>query len=134
MSHKLLVTGSFGLIGSEVVKHFDRKGWKIYGIDNNMRADFFGERGDTRWAQKQLVETCFDFEHIELDIRDRRSVMSLINEIRPDYICHTAAQPSHDLAASRPFDDFDVNAVGTCLLYTSPSPRDGLLSRMPSSA
>ncbi|MEM6700904.1 MAG: NAD-dependent epimerase/dehydratase family protein, partial [Bacteroidota bacterium] len=110
---KLLVTGSSGLIGSEVVRHFDRLGWKIYGIDNNMRASFFGNKGDTRWAQSQLLENCSNFNHIELDIRDRQGVLNLFQELRPDYICHTAAQPSHDLAASRTFDDFDVNAVGT---------------------
>ncbi len=110
---KLLVTGSSGLIGSEVVRYFDQIGWKIYGIDNNMRADFFGARGDTRWVQNQLLVDCQNFEHVELDIRDRQAVLTAIKTIRPDYICHTAAQPSHDLAASRPFDDFDVNAVGT---------------------
>lgn len=110
---KLLVTGSSGLIGSEVVRHFARKGWKVYGIDNNMRADFFGAKGDTRRMQKILTEAFSNFEHVELDMRDRLGVLDLLKKIRPDYICHTAAQPSHDLAASRPFDDFDVNAVGT---------------------
>ena len=110
---KLLVTGSSGLIGSEVVRHFDKLGWKIYGIDNNMRADFFGPKGDTRWNQNQLVEQCKNFIHVELDIRDRNLVLRFFEDIKPDYIAHTAAQPSHDLAASRPFDDFDVNAVGT---------------------
>mgnify|MGYP000660049313 CR=1 FL=1 len=110
---KLLVTGSSGLIGSEVVKYFDKKGWKIYGIDNNMRADFFGKKGDTRWQQSRLEQQCRDFNHVELDIRNRDKVLALLKEIKPDYICHTAAQPSHDLAASRPFDDFDTNAVGT---------------------
>jgi CDP-paratose 2-epimerase len=110
---KLLVTGSSGLIGSEVVRHFAKYGWKIYGIDNNMRADFFGEKGDTRWSQQQLEKEFTNFEHVELDMRNRSEVLELLKKIRPDYICHTAAQPSHDLAASRPFDDFDVNAVGT---------------------
>jgi CDP-paratose 2-epimerase len=110
---KLLVTGSSGLIGSEVVKYFDAIGWKIYGVDNNMRADFFGPKGDTRWNQQKLQNNCNNFTHIELDIRNREQVLNLIEEIKPDYIVHAAAQPSHDLAASRPFDDFDVNAVGT---------------------
>ena len=110
---KLLVTGSSGLIGSEVVRYFHQSGWKLFGVDNNMRANFFGARGDTRWVQEQLKEDCPGFEHIELDIRDRKGLLELFERIRPDYICHTAAQPSHDLAASRPFDDFDVNAVGT---------------------
>ncbi|MDZ7846849.1 MAG: NAD-dependent epimerase/dehydratase family protein [Owenweeksia sp.] len=110
---KLLVTGSSGLIGSEIVKHFDNLGYEVIGVDNNMRADFFGDHGDTRWNQQRLVEECNSFKHYELDIRDRNAVMEMMEELRPDYIAHTAAQPSHDLAASRPFDDFDVNAVGT---------------------
>ncbi|GEP43529.1 NAD-dependent epimerase/dehydratase family protein [Brevifollis gellanilyticus] len=110
---KLLVTGSSGLIGSEVVTHFSKLGWKVYGVDNNMRADFFGPQGDTRWNQQRLTEVFPDFTHRELDIRDRPNVLKCLEEIQPDVIVHTAAQPSHDLAASRPFDDFDVNAVGT---------------------
>lgn len=111
--NKLLVTGSSGLIGSEVVNYFCIEGWQVYGIDNNQRADFFGPSGDTRWNQKRLTEKHKNFQHIELDIRDRSTVLACIQKLCPDLIVHTAAQPSHDLAASRPFDDFDVNAVGT---------------------
>jgi CDP-paratose 2-epimerase len=110
---KLIVTGSNGLIGSEVVTYFDSRGWQIFGADNNMRADFFGEKGDTRWNQHRLEATCKHFKHHELDVRDRKSVLEFVESIQPDLIVHAAAQPSHDLAASRPFDDFDVNAVGT---------------------
>jgi CDP-paratose 2-epimerase len=110
---KMLITGSNGLIGSEVVSYFSLAGWKTFGIDNNMRGDFFGPKGDTRWNQQRLIEKFPNFTHIELDIRDRQNVMAILKELRPDAIIHTAAQPSHDLAASRPFDDFDVNAVGT---------------------
>jgi CDP-paratose 2-epimerase len=109
----MLVTGSSGLIGSEVVAHFDALGWEVHGIDNNMRADFFGPAGDTRWNQRRLEASCRRFVHHELDIRDRAGVLKLLEGIRPDAVVHAAAQPSHDLAASRPFDDFDVNAVGT---------------------
>jgi len=109
----LLVTGSSGLIGSEVVSYFDSLGWKVHGVDNNMRADFFGPPGDTRWNQKRLETTCRNFTHHELDIRHREEMLKCIEEIKPDVIVHSAAQPSHDLAAARPFDDFDVNAVGT---------------------
>jgi CDP-paratose 2-epimerase len=109
----LLVTGSSGLIGSEVVGHFSNRGWRVFGVDNNQRADFFGPSGDTRWNQRRLTEAFPTFAHVELDIRDRAGVLRLLADVRPDLVVHTAAQPSHDLAASRPFDDFDVNAVGT---------------------
>jgi CDP-paratose 2-epimerase len=112
-SRKLLVTGSSGLIGSEVVSHFARQGWAVYGVDNNQRAEFFGPGGDTRWNQRRLVDAFSTFSHVELDIRNRAGVDQLLGEVKPDLIVHAAAQPSHDLAASRPFDDFDVNAGGT---------------------
>lgn len=110
---KLLVTGSSGLIGSEVVAGFSAVGWEVHGVDNNMRAEFFGPQGDTRWNLNRLLETHASFHHHEADIRDRSALMGLLQTLRPDAVVHTAAQPSHDLAASRPFDDFDVNAVGT---------------------
>ena len=109
----ILVTGSSGLIGSEVVAHFAVQGWKVFGIDNNQRADFFGTEGDTRWNQKRLLELYPSFTHIELDIRNRVGLAKVVDEIRPELIVHAAAQPSHDLAATRPFDDFDTNAAGT---------------------
>jgi CDP-paratose 2-epimerase len=109
----LLVTGSSGLIGSEVVDYFCQRGWEVHGIDNNMRADFFGPQGDTRWNQHRLVSAHAGFHHHEVDIRDRKAILSALESLRPALVVHAAAQPSHDLAASRPFDDFDVNAVGT---------------------
>jgi CDP-paratose 2-epimerase len=113
IGQRALITGSSGLIGSEVVAHFSRSGWDVFGIDNNQRAEFFGAAGDTRWNQKRLEELYPRFRHVELDIRDRHGVLRVMADVRPDLVVHTAAQPSHDLAASRPFDDFDVNAVGT---------------------
>jgi CDP-paratose 2-epimerase len=109
----LLVTGSSGLIGSEVVVMFAERGWSVHGADNNMRADFFGPGGDTRWNQARLEQTLPLFTHHEVDIRDRVGVERLVQTVSPDAIVHCAAQPSHDLAVSRPFDDFDINAVGT---------------------
>lgn len=111
--NKLLVTGSSGLIGSEVVAHFDALGWEVHGVDNNLRADFFGPAGDTEWNRRRLEATCRRFHHHTLDIRDRARVLECLETLRLDLVVHTAAQPSHDLAAKRPFDDFDVNAGGT---------------------
>src|SRR5580765_6469147 len=113
MKKRLLVTGSSGLIGSEVVAHFCQAGWEVSGVDNNMRADFFGAAGDTRWNQRRLAATYPTFRHVELDIRDRAGVEDLVRTMQPAVVVHAAAQPSHDLAARRPFDDFDVNACGT---------------------
>jgi len=110
---KLLVTGSSGLIGSEVCIHFAGLGWEIHGIDNNQRAVFFGPQGDTRWNQNRLIASIPNFIHHEIDIRDRAGILQLLQTIKPDAIVHTAAQPSHDRAAAIPFDDFDTNAVGT---------------------
>src|SRR5690349_18793810 len=109
---KILVTGSSGLVGSEVCIHFARRGYDIHGVDNNQRAVFFGPQGDTRWNQRRLANEIENFTHHELDIRNRKGVADLIKEIRPYVIVHTAAQPSHDRAAAIPFDDFDTNAVG----------------------
>ncbi len=110
---RILVTGSSGLIGSEVCTYFAFQGWDVHGIDSNARASFFGPSGDTRFNQRRLQAELPHFSHHELDIRSREHVLQLIEELQPDAIVHTAAQPSHDLAAKIPFDDFDTNAVGT---------------------
>jgi CDP-paratose 2-epimerase len=109
----VLVTGSSGLIGSEVCSHFGREGFRVHGVDNNQRAVFFGPQGDTRWNQRRLEREVPGFEHHELDVRDRIGIRDLVSRLRPTAIVHTAAQPSHDRAAQIPFDDFDTNAVGT---------------------
>lgn len=110
---KVLVTGSSGLIGSEAVRFFDSLGFSVVGLDNNMRARFFGPRGDTTAVRQQLETTCRRFEHMPLDIRDRAGVEEVCRRNRFDLVIHAAAQPSHDLAAQLPFDDFEINAVGT---------------------
>ena len=110
---KIVVTGAGGLIGSEVVLFFIQKGMEVIGIDNNMRQVFFGEKGDTTWNISKLEKEHANFTNYNIDIRDRNTIAKFILEIQPDAIVHTAAQPSHDLAASMPFEDFDVNAVGT---------------------
>jgi CDP-paratose 2-epimerase len=108
-----LVTGSSGLIGSEAVAFLDERGFRVIGLDNNMRRDFFGPDGDTTWNLERMRGVTRHFEHHDVDVRDRESILRTLAEERPDLIVHCAAQPSHDLAASRPFDDFEVNAVGT---------------------
>lgn len=110
---QVLVTGSSGLVGSEAVEFFDSLGADTVGVDNNMRADFFGPKGDTSANRDRLLSVCRHFSHIDLDIRDRAEVDKLFAGNAFDIVIHTAAQPSHDLAARRPFDDFDVNAGGT---------------------
>ena len=116
---KILVTGCSGLIGSEVCEYFGKKGHEIHGVDNNQRAVFFGQAGDTSWRLKELIKSVPCFTHHDLDIRDRINVNELVARVRPEAIIHAAAQPSHDKAASIPYDDFDVNAVGTLNLLES---------------
>jgi CDP-paratose 2-epimerase len=108
-----LVTGSSGLIGSEVSAYFHERGFAVHGVDNNQREIFFGPQGNTRWNEQRLQRALAHFKHHELDIRDRAGVGQLVAALKPAVIIHAAAQPSHDLAAKIPFDDFDVNAVGT---------------------
>jgi CDP-paratose 2-epimerase len=110
---KVLVTGSCGLIGSEAVRFYDKRADLIIGIDNNMRAEFFGQDGDTTWIKNKLKTDCKKYQHLDVDIRDRNRILKIIDELKPDLIIHCAAQPSHDLAAKIPFTDFEVNAVGT---------------------
>jgi CDP-paratose 2-epimerase len=122
---RVLVTGCSGLIGSEAVTFFDRMGFPITGIDNNMRADFFGAKGDTTWNLSRLKSSTKNFHHTSADIRDRAGISRIVADAAPNLIVHAAAQPSHDLAASRPYDDFDVNAVGTLnLLEAARQARD----------
>ncbi len=109
----VLVSGSCGLIGSEVALFFARQGFRVSGIDSNHRAIFFGPEGDTAWMLDHLRSEIPDYRHENLDIRDRDALLSFVSELKPDLIIHTAAQPSHDKAADIPFLDFEVNAVGT---------------------
>src|SRR5690606_22659659 len=96
------VTGSCGLIGSEAVTYYDSEGHTVFGIDNNMRAEFFGPRGDTTWNLRRLLTQTRNYMHHGIDIRDRESLFHFFEESRPDLIIHCAAQPSHDKARDIP--------------------------------
>jgi CDP-paratose 2-epimerase len=110
---RVLVTGSGGLIGSEVCVHFHEAGYSVIGIDNNQRAVFLGADGDTSRSLQRLQQNIPGYEHHDIDIRNREAILDLVSNARPTVIVHTAAQPSPDRAANIPFDDFDTNAVGT---------------------
>lgn len=116
---KALVTGSGGLIGSECVRLLHEEGWEVIGVDNDMRRFFFGEQGTTEPVISELIAALPRYRHSPIDIRDRQAVRDLIGGERPDFLIHTAAQPSHDKAASIPYEDFDVNAVGTINLLVA---------------
>jgi CDP-paratose 2-epimerase len=118
-SKKAIITGSGGLIGSECARVLHAEGWDVVGLDNDMRRQFFGEQGTTLPVVQELRETLPRYRHLDLDIRDRQGVRDLLQAERPDFIIHTAAQPSHDKAASIPYDDFDVNAGGTMNLLVA---------------
>ncbi len=110
-----VITGSAGLIGSEAVRFFSQLGMKIIGIDNDMRKVFFGEEASTEWNRKRLQSDLQHYDHRDVDIRDYAKIKDVFEEFGKNIslIIHTAAQPSHDWAASDPFADFSVNANGT---------------------
>jgi CDP-paratose 2-epimerase len=111
-----LVTGSAGLIGSEAVRHFAGLGLDVVGIDNNMRAEFFGPEASTAWNVLRLTSELGDsYTHSDADIRDRDALAKIFTKYGKDIavVIHTAAQPSHDWALRDPYTDFDVNAGGT---------------------
>jgi CDP-paratose 2-epimerase len=111
----VLVTGAAGLIGAACVRLFSTRGLTPVGIDNDMRAYFFGPEASTRWSSDRLREEIDGYRHHDSDIRDREELEQIFRQYGSDIkaIIHTAAQPSHDWAAKEPFTDFDVNATGT---------------------
>ena len=114
---KALVTGSSGLIGSESTRFLIDKGFKVVGIDNDMRKNFFGEEASTRWMRERLESEFKDsYTHLNIDIRDEKKIENVFKSNKFDLVVHTAAQPSHDWAAKEPMTDFDVNARGTLIL------------------
>ena len=113
---KILITGSSGLVGSEAVETFSALGWQVFGVDNNMRALFFGEQGDTLWNLRRLKGRLKDFTHFDFDIRNREAIFELFQQHRFHTVIHCAAQPSHDKAREIPLVDFEVNALGTANL------------------
>ena len=109
----ILITGAGGLIGSEAVDFYCQSNNNVYGIENNQREVFFGKKGNTTLRLNQLLEKHKNFKNYYIDIRDRKQIIELFNSIKFDVVIHTAAQPSHDKAASIPFDDFETNAVSS---------------------
>jgi len=116
---RALITGSGGLIGSECTRLLCEEGWDVIGLDNDMRSQFFGSGGTTKPIVEELLMTHHSYRHLDLDIRNRQGVRDVMKSERPNFIIHTAAQPSHDKAAYIPYDDFDVNATGTMNLLVA---------------
>ena len=111
----VIVTGAAGLVGSESVRFFNKKGYDIVGIDNDLRSYFFGEESSTQTNLKKIKEHISRYAHYNIDIRDLNSLTTIFQKYNTDIeiIIHTAAQPSHDWAAKEPLTDFTVNANGT---------------------
>jgi len=114
----VVITGSSGLIGGQAVKFFSEKGFRVVGIDNDMRSYFFGKEASTKWYGEELKEKYKNYDLVEADIREDKDISKVFkkygNEI--DLVIHTAAQPSHDWAAKEPYTDFTVNANGTLVM------------------
>ena len=114
----IIVTGSSGLIGAETVRRFCSQGHTVAGIDNDMRAYFFGQEASTRWSTQHLKDQFPSFQPYDVDIRDPKAIEDVFARYGNDIelVVHTAAQPSHDWAAREPMTDFSVNAVGTLVM------------------
>src|SRR6516162_3310092 len=110
-----VITGSAGLIGAEAARFFAARGLDIVGIDNDMRAEFFGPEASTVWSRRLLEAELTSYRHYDIDIRDQSAISDLFERYKTDIVVviHTAAQPSHDWAAKVPFVDFSINANGT---------------------
>ena len=110
-----IVTGSGGLVGSEAVRQFAESGFDVIGIENDMRAEFFGAEASTRPVSERLAAEIDGFRWLDVDIRDRAAIDALFaSEGKSiELIVHCAAQPSHDWAARDPQIDFSINAIGT---------------------
>ncbi len=110
-----IITGSCGLVGSESVVFFSKKGFDVIGIDNNERKFFFGKDGDINWIKSKLKKNIKNYKHFNIDIRNYNSLENIFKKYKKkiSVIIHCAAQPSHDWAKNRPFIDFDINAKGT---------------------
>jgi len=110
-----VITGSAGLIGAEAARFFAARGLDIVGIDNDMRAEFFGPDASTVWSRRRLEAELTGYRHYDIDIRDQSAISDLFERYKTDIavVIHTAAQPSHDWAAKAPFVDFSINANGT---------------------
>src|SRR5271170_5668464 len=113
-----IITGSAGLVGSEAVAYFAARGLEVVGIDNDMRAEFFGKEASTRWVRDRLRADVRHYRHHEADIRDTQAIETIFARYGSDIslVIHAAAQPSHDWAASNPTMDFTVNANGTSVM------------------
>ena len=110
----VLITGSCGLVGSEASTFFIQKGFKIIGVDNNLRKKFFGTDGSTNWIKKKLCNNV-NYRHYNADIRNKASLEKIFKKYKNNIklIIHSAAQPSHDFAKNNSKIDFEVNALGT---------------------
>src|ERR1700754_2193679 len=113
-----IIPGAGGLIGAEAARYFNRRGLVVVGVDNDMRAKFFGPSASTRWSWQQLKQKLPFYNHVEADIRDADAMDNLFARYGRNIsvVVHTAAQPSHDWAAREPLTDFSVNANGTLIL------------------
>ncbi len=115
--NKALITGSSGLVGSEIVKFLAEKDWMVFGVDNDTRKYLFGSSGSNLATKKQLLKDYKNFVHVDTDIRDENAINKIFREYGPfDFIVHAAAQPSHEWSTDHAVEDFDINARATLII------------------
>lgn len=113
---RVLVTGSAGLIGYTTASFYAERGSEVDGVDNNLRAYFFGPGASTNPNRERLISAFPNYRHLDVDIRNAVAMEGIVQSGQYDLIIHTAAQPSHDWAATDPIIDHDVNARATLVL------------------
>jgi len=116
MLKNILITGSGGLIGGEAVNFFCKNDYQVIGVDNDMRAYYFGSEGSTKGRIEKHLKIYKNYKHFNCDIRDEEDIEEIFKRFKLDLVIHTAAQPSHDWATKEPHTDFNVNANGTLIL------------------
>lgn len=114
---KALVTGSSGLVGSEAVDFLCQRGFKVLGIDNNLRGYLFGEEASTLSVGLELKKKYSNFSLLSCDIRNTDEIQKIYKNFGTfELIIHAAGQPAHEWSTNNALEDFQINAWGTMVM------------------